>query len=368
MAKRLQNIMPAGAPWGGPESVSLLSCFASLVCAIEGFDALNPLYCCQGPGQCKGCGECGSFVREQKQHEQVYHLSLTLSGLACLTPWPLQPQNWDWRINSLHRPWQILDKAVMDEALERMMHFAGYSFADVTTNLAEVVHASIDAGWPAMAYDTHRSEWFLITGYDGSDALDYDGNRIELGGTGLRVVAVTGRRTRRVGFAEEFQHLAGMLRGDATTTTEMAIGWAAYDAVAACLADEAYFQQANSDELQRVYGSLHACIGALAENRCFAAMAMLTGWTGVADLEDMDRSILAVLGGFFMETHNQCWQAWAAMGGNHICEPAKHSEMLRGRDVRMELQRFFQRFRRHDEVAALLLEEAVNTPFLRPQH
>jgi hypothetical protein len=87
--KVLDDVMPAGAPWGGPESVRFLSCFNSMLYAIEHVTGEEPLFCVPGAGLSQArCGGCKNFDWKQKYHEQLYHLYLTLSGLAFLTAWP----------------------------------------------------------------------------------------------------------------------------------------------------------------------------------------------------------------------------------------------------------------------------------------
>jgi hypothetical protein len=361
MRKQLEYVMPVGAPWGGPESSRFMSCFTSMVYAIEGFGGSEPLYCCQGPGPCTRCGKCGAFDWREKYHEQIYHLYLTLSGLACLTLW--DGATGDPRRHWIHQPWPVPGG---DAYITRAMDFAGYRYIDTEENVWDAVKASIDDNRPALAYGLAGDDWTLVTGYDPAGVIDSAGDSHPVA-PGVRVVAVTGKKEGRADYAEEFRYLAGVLRAPNLAAPGCVAGFAAHDAVAELLSDDAPFAHADEACLSRVYQGLHAFIGMLAENRAFAAMTLLEGFYGLEAIGEAAKSVSVVVGSYFMETHNRCWDAWAVMGANHICEPDKYAGRLRDRVVRDALGRHMETFRRHDEMAVLLLEEAANTPFLRPR-
>ena len=361
MKKQLDGIIPIGAPWGGPESVSFMSCFTSMLYTIEDFDGSQPLYCCQGPGLCLRCGRCVGFDWQQKYHEQLYHLYLTLSGLAFLTIWTAPTADQATRA-TIHRPWRLLD----DEYLRRSMDWAGYEYTDLSTGYWKTLEDAITDERPVLVYDHAQDDWHLVAGYDSDSqqALDDRGNALALH-DGVRVIAVTGPKEQCTDYIEAFRYLANVLRDPIRPAPGYVTGLAAYDAVADWLGNDAFFAQADEAALSNAYESVHAFIGMLAENRCFAAMVLLEN-LGIKTNPDA-RNVVELVGAYHMQTHNQCWGAWAVLGQNHICEPDKYSQRLRERAVRDELARYIRTFQKHDRMAALLLEESANTPFLQPQ-
>ena len=70
------------------------------------------------------------------------------------------------------------------------------------------------------------------------------------------------------------------------------------------------------------------------------------------------------IGSLFMETHNSCWNAWAAFGKDHICRPDRYAKLLRDRTVRRETIGILRELKQNDWNAVLLLEamESRSTP------
>jgi hypothetical protein len=69
-------------------------------------------------------------------------------------------------------------------------------------------------------------------------------------------------------------------------------------------------------------------------------------------------------GSAFMDTHNQCWGAWAVMGVDYRCQPEAHLEKFIRADTRAHLVEYLGIFRANDEAAIrhleILSEQAAN--------
>ena len=74
MKKTITGILPAGAPWGGPESIRFISCSSSLYMHLKQPDRFaDELYCTRSEKLCDRCGRCRNYDWHRKMHEQVYH-------------------------------------------------------------------------------------------------------------------------------------------------------------------------------------------------------------------------------------------------------------------------------------------------------
>ena len=369
MEKLLASVMPVGAPWGGPESVRFTSCFASLYTYLEQLDGSMPRYCDQGPGLCTHCGRCGTFEPQNKAHEQLYHLFLGWSGLSCYTVW--RPDFANRYLTDL--PLVLPD----DRYIRRTMELAGYTWelldsADEGLMRRRIVQ-SIDGGSPVMAYRLMGGDWCLITGYDGAgetlyglyqpQAWDAPETVPEPVGNGLfcltgwyrpgiRLLIITGKGESRADGREQAAYLARVLRDPGAQ--DCVSGRAAYSACLAQLRDERFAGEAETGRFLRFYVHVHRFFGLLAEGRCFAAFACWPGFFGrIRDPELLPAYQRA--GDAFMAIHNACWQGWAAMGQNHLCEPERHLAAFRRPEVRGAVAEIVEELRRLDETAMAAL-------------
>ena len=370
MRKELPGVMPVGAPWGGPESYKLLSCFASLVLFHERRDETMTLHCDHAQRLCSRCGECGDFIWKNKCHEQIYHDFLTLSGVSCRTAWPKS------RADDIFAEYPLAE--LDGEALRRAMDFAGYNYevlsglsaADQRAALVE----TIDGGWPLLAYRVVNADWCLAHGYErggevllGSCAAEEwrDARRkpdefaagffskADWAHAEVKLARVTGKKPARSDYAEVFARLRALLMDPGCASAHG--GLAAYAACAAALTDADFFARAPREELIRLYADTHAFIGLLAEARCFAAFAFLSGLFGRLEGEELLAEMTRA-GSAFMDTHNQCWGAWAVMGVDYRCQPEAHLEKFIRADTRARLVEYLGVFRANDEAAIRLLE------------
>jgi hypothetical protein len=366
----LEHILPVGAPWGGPESFKFLSCFASLYMGLEKEKSVTTLYCDRDIRVCDGCNECGEMVWARKCHEQIYHDFLTLSGLACHTLWPADPT----RLDQLCSPAAFTD----DTYLRRTLDYAGYTHRLLTgageSEIKAAVQGSIDRGVPVMAQNLVNADWCLVTGYEaGGDILlgSYTAEagddpsrapqRLENGlffkeawhHPGLQILLVESKKAAPALEAGIFSFLRGVLRqpGNARATA----GLTAYTACQATLLDERSIDAAAKTELEQLYTLTHAWVGSLAEARCFGAFAFWTGFFGRVRQESA-LAKMKEIGDAFMDTHNQCWKAWALMGKDHHCQPELYLDTFKGAAVRQKLAGYIHIFRANDEKAIRLLE------------
>lgn len=291
---------------------------------IDGLDERTKLYCCCGPGECTRCGKCGNFDFRQKLHEQEYHLYLTLTGEAFRISW--SPD--------------------VDDCVCEAMACAGYVYEDSQENAFELIHESIERGYPALARGL-TDDWSLIVGCDAEAHLLLDDRATvhQVDGRCIRALIVTGKTEKRFDSAQMFADWSRALED----------GFDAYDAARSALQ--------SGPPSEALFLRLHAFVGRLAESRCFAAMALLEGLYGDERLPDGALHALWTIGGFFMEAHDECWRAWKAMGGNHIPEPVKNANRLGDSAVQRELAERITRLRRFDTIAALVLREMPGAPF-----
>ena len=365
MKKLLTNVMPVGAPWGGPEALRFTSCFASLYMHREGIDGSMPRYCDQGPGLCTYCGRCGTFEPRHKVHEQLYHLFLGWSGLSCYTV---------WRNDFANRYLTDLPLVLPDDRyIRRTMELAGYAWqlldgVDERLMRQRIVQ-SIDEGCPVMAYRLMGGDWSLITGYEGAGETIYglyqpqdwddsetvpepsENGLFRFTGwyrPGIRILAITGTATSRVDGREAARYLAGVLRDPGAR--DCLSGLAAYQACLERLRDERFAVEAEDERFRRFYAHVHRFFGMLAEGRCFAAFACWPGFFGrIQDPELLPAYQRA--GDAFMGIHNACWRGWAAMGKDHICDPEPYLAAFRQPAVREAVAGIVEELRQLDEAA-----------------
>lgn len=377
--KEISGVLPVGAPWGGPESIRFVSCSSSLYMHLKQPNEFeDELYCNRSEKLCDRCGRCRDYDWHRKMHEQVYHELLTLSGLNCRTVW--DPE---FRPELLT---DLLRTARDDEAIARTMAFAGFEYRLAeglpADRMRSLVVQSIDRGTPVPAFQVAGDDWCLITGYDADGARvtgyfvpqpwDSGEGRVEELGEhafskqdwlrpGTRLLLITDECPARVPDYEEFAYLRQMLIDPGAD--DCVSGLAAFDSCIAFLENDAYFTAADEETLKRCYAHLHGFIGLLAESRCFAAFAFFSGLFGRVrhrELVKLSRKI----GSLFMETHNSCWNAWAAFGKDHICRPDRYAQLLRDRTVRRETIGILRELKQNDWNAVLLLEamESRSTP------
>lgn len=376
--KKILDVMPVGAPWGGPESVRFISCFASLVMYLEQYGDDAPVYCTDDFTLCRHCGKCSATVR-QKKHEEIHHLYLTVSGLGCHTIW-----RGDHEAKCLEDMASVLSG---NETIDRAMSFAGLSYRlsedESEENLRREVVDSIDNHLPVLAYNVFGADWSIVTGYEddgaalygryspwddpggGPGAKDENGvfSKADWRHPGIRLLRITGKRNPEPDFADLFRYLAGVIRKPGTR--DCVSGLAAYDACVAALSDDAFFRDAGEEELRKCYFFVHALIGALAEGRCFASFAFLNGFCGRIE-GTCQITMMKAIGAYFMDTHNKCWGAWAAMGENHICKPEVYAENFRNSEVRDKVAEFIAEFKKNDVMVMQLLEDSNRVEWFRP--
>ena len=363
-------IHPIGAPWGGPESVACLSAFASVALCIQGREAFEPLYCTAGKSLlCTGCGQCGpAFDRVNKLHEQIYHQLLTLTTLSCRLLFV--PGDWAAALTERNdRPdfWQGL------------LAWCGYTGG--WTDRPEAMRASLAAGVPVLAQGGDR-QWRVLSG-------EADGRPLCAGPAlaGWEAVArgliIIGRRPPRQVDCALMDALADCLEAsDAAHASVLELlgddARAQPDPVAQGearaqpdpadqsharakpdpadqsharakpdpAAQESPYARLDPAARQAAYAQLHGFVGMAAEQRCFGAFAFFCGLYGQTP-EALFTPCQAIAQDM-MQIHNLCWQVWAAMGGDHRCDPAAHAEAFAAPEPRRRAARLLDRIRQCD--------------------
>jgi hypothetical protein len=162
------------------------------------------------------------------------------------------------------------------------------------------------------------------------------------------------KKTPQLNAADVFSFLKTVLRQP--RNTRGASGLAAYDACKQTLGNEDLFKTAGQTELETLYTVTHAFVGVLAESRCFAAFAFWAGFFGrIPEGNPLVR--MREIGDFFMDTHNQCWGAWAAMGKDYKCQPDLYLDQFIQPETRQKLVEYVDGFRANDEKAMRVLDE-----------
>lgn len=363
MRKVISDIMPVGAPWGGPESFKFLSCFTSTYMFLEKVDTSGKLFCDRDDRICNRCGECGVTAWENKYHEQIYHGFLTLSGVSCYTIWPKDYADAHFSDNPL--------AFNNDEYIERTMDFAGYTYRILSrtsqNEMKKAIVQSIDNDFPVLANNLANDDWCLLTGYDFDgdtvmgkyvsenwdnperkpDSLE-DGlfSKSKWFNNNIKSLLITGRKNPRNDYAELFCYLKSTLLQPGNTSYYA--GLSAHDACVATLLDDNYLLRLNKDELTHFYTLIHIYIGVLAESRCFAAFAFWAGFFGRITDETILKQ-MKTIGDIFMDTHDNCWVAWAVMGQDHICLPQLYLDKFIKSETRIKLANLIERFKENDK-------------------
>lgn len=340
---------------------------------VEKVDCNGRLYCDRDARLCNRCGECGVTEWANKYHEQIYHTFLTLSGISCCTIWPNPPE-----IRFSDTPLAFQD----DEYIHRTMDFAGYDYRRLRHTPEEELKAlivqSIDNDWPLLAYNLVNQDWCLVCGYDADggtlfgrytaeswDDPQQKPDSVEAGlftKTGwyddaVEFLQITGKIPPREDYAELLIRLREILLCPGNTVHTS--GLAAFDACRAAVLDDDRFSFASSEYLTQLYTMVHVFIGVLAESRCFAAFAFFAGFFGRIS----DETVLARMkrvGEIFMDTHNQCWGAWAVLGKDHHCQPDLYGDTFIQRETREKIAQYIDIFRANDEKVVRVLDEIIS--------
>ena len=320
----LQNVMPVGTPWGGPESIRYLSAFVSMRMQIE--------------------GESGDAKALQARHEWWYHLYLTVSGIGVSTCWSegLLSCSHDEMVGTL-----------FPDTIARTMGYAGYTYRIVERDewlgdsdaVRRRVVASIDKGVPVLACSAAGAEWSVIAGYDddGGTLIGWDGAQGYWGPPAsepdgylenrmfhtarwrdqfARLVIVEGATTPRASSRDVLCYLVSVMeeqrgRGLDREFREL-------------LDDDAHFRACDAAALRRAHDYANAYVGFYAEARCFVSFACTEAFPTLPDVRN-DRVVesLRKAGQYLSESHDLCWDAWKALRVKHRCDTSQSPEETR---------------------------------------
>ncbi|MBE5961295.1 MAG: hypothetical protein E7256_07905 [Lachnospiraceae bacterium] len=356
MRTYLENILPSGAPWGGPESVSFLSKFVSMLMEIRQYKEDDPsvtLYCVEGPNPCIRCAKCQNFNWNEHLHEQLYHQYLTLSGIAFLTQWPSDAP-----------------LVITNECIARIMDFAGLNYLDTNETTFESIKASIDEGRPVLLTDSKGIDWTLIAGYDTTSdvqiLLDEHAAPHPFPESSPRALIITGFKPPRNGYAEEFSYQADILKTGAGFLKSSESGFSAYDALFNTLNNNPYFDQTDDASLLKLYQNIHNFVGMEAERRFFIADTLTKHYYGLDTLGQGANNLLWLIGAIYMQTHDTCWHTWRLLGNPDLKYAADNAPLLRSLSVRQSILQDIKTFQKYDTLVYHLLKDAPTASWLMP--
>ncbi len=366
MKRILDSVLPLGAPWGGTEYPS---CFASLVMCLEHYDGSQPCWCARDLRVCRNCGECAGDLLYRK-HGELYCVYMAVTGIGLGTAWSadLSP--------STHRP-SIPCRE--DETIAWSMRYAGYRYrvidrdvqGDNRADLKTQIVAAIAAGTPVLAHALVGSDWSIITGYDDDgDTLigwyenwygrewepaashpdGYLENKMFYKKNGYdalsRIVLVEDKVQREMSYHEMFRNMITVLERE--QANGYTVGFPAYEATISFLQDDERFGAADEATLHRMYVFAHCFIRTLAEARSIVGHIVSGGFLNDPDFKDLLGRLRNSVGKYLLDTHDICWEAWRAMGENHICEPEKYAERFRQPEVRRAVAEKIRRMAEND--------------------
>jgi hypothetical protein len=170
-------------------------------------------------------------------------------------------------------------------------------------------------------------------------------------------VIVKGKGARRVSFRELFKYFISL--PETRESNGIVSGPAAYEACVRVLEDDGFYASAGAEQLHGMYNRIHGFIGQLAEARCFVSFTFTREFLHeISDERAVGRCHAA--GRALMDTHEACWEAWAAMGGDWQCLPELHAEGFRSREAREKTAKLIYRMKNNDEIALGELKACVD--------
>lgn len=314
MKRIIDDVIPVGTPWGGPESRTYLSSFISMLMAID--------------------GATGAETELHARHERLYHLYLTAVGIG---------------VSDISCPG--LKLVPHDEIVERMfpdyvsrsMAYAGLTFLQIgseaikenTAATWKRICTSIDSGRPVLARST-AGQWSVVTGYDdeASEIIGWDGSAGYWGAptvqpdryldnhmyahTGwakdlTRLVIADGKVEPQSRTADVLKYLVAVMKEQRSHNPQQELR--------ATLADDEAFRTMDEERLHEVWAYTNGYIGWYAESRAFVSMTLADDFPLLPDVEDNAPAIecLHRIAHFFGETHDTCWEAWRWLYVKHRC-------------------------------------------------
>ena len=165
----------------GCETVRFTACLVSMLMRADGITDENcDFFCNEQKGNCIRCGKCKDLVPLNRKHEELYNLYNAVTGFGFLQL-DLSRDNhmkddWNQTCNIMLREFDWYIGFAFDYA---GYDYKEYIFPDNNKELVfNEIKASIDRDMPVLALFGRLYQWVLITGYDGSGALNgYDGSQ-----------------------------------------------------------------------------------------------------------------------------------------------------------------------------------------------
>jgi hypothetical protein len=309
MRRLLENVIPIGTPWGGPESVRYLSSFVSLLMEIEG---------CRGELQAR-----------QQMHERLYHLYLVVSGIGVCTAWSGSMED---------RSHEAIADRLVPDYIARTMAYAGCLYREVAvdSHTREAIVGSIDRGVPVLARSV-AGDWLIVTGYDdgGGTLIGWDGAHTYWGPPAIapdrslengmfataswpetfsRCVVVEGRTAPQTASRAVIAHLVAVMDEQRSR---------GYDReFKALLQDDVHCRSVDAEVLRKLWDFTNAFVGWYAENRSHSGAALTDDLSVMPDIAGRLHAVecLGRAEGAMCYTHDLCWEAWRTMFASHPCD------------------------------------------------
>ncbi|MCE5257833.1 MAG: hypothetical protein LLG44_02085 [Chloroflexi bacterium] len=361
-AINLDEVIPVGAPWGGPESISFLSALTSFDMYCKHRDGSGLIYCCNGQGTCYGaCTRCHTG-RQERNHESQYHCLLAISGLGVLAP----------HNQALSCRHEELAEQMLPDYQDFILDFLGYRRARLEVSLGKehlqrTIIESLRNGLPVLFENHLTGKWCVITGYNdaGDTLLGFDGKR-ELfkradwyeSCANLLVFERETRPERAVELA--FIRMIAVLEDTASRAEDIAF--------AQSLLDTARFEIMGADELHDVYMYTAAVIGYYAESRCFTRNALCNALCGrclyishtpnqVGEDTLLLNAELLEAARFFQYSHDECsWGAWHTMNYQFKEPDGDTIQAFRKHETRAQVAQYLLAIAKNDRSALQALQ------------
>ena len=332
----------------GAESNGFIAALSSALLPCLGITEETPYWCAPNNSFCTDCGGCRR-TNLTKHQEMLYHILLTVSGLAFTFDYPEDddvgfhtmpdtPIGWRW-----------------DEPfVETIMDFVGLSYMRYTdrsiSEMRDILRSSIDSGYIALCADTRNiSEngawshcWNVVCGYkdEGIHIMHHGGEIVtETDSTYNDWIVITGKTQRKQTYHDVLNRIYAILADPS------------HDA----LEQEIYNDLSNVTE-ENAVGLAYKMMGINGvpiESRWHAAEAFCSSENLLSSLTE-DTAVKQKLSALFFdryiandnnETHGIGWKIWGLLhvGPETGCMPTEESfALIQKPEVQEEMKRLWK--------------------------
>lgn len=334
---------PAGA-----ESNGFIAALSSALLPCLGITAETPYWCSPNGKFCTNCGEC-SGSKLTKHQEMLYHILLTVSGLAFTFDYPE-----DDDVGFLTTPDTPIGWRWNEPFVKNIMDFVGLSYMRFTKQsvleMLDILRKSMDAGYPTLCADTRDISgngawshcWNVAFGYtDDSIHIMHHGSEIasETDTAYSDWIVITGKTQQKQTYRDVLTRIYTILTDPSHDVLE---------------------QEINSDLLnvteENAVGLAYKMMGINSvpiETRWHAAEAFCSSDNLLSSLTD-DTAVKQKLSALFFdryiandnnETHGICWKIWGLLhvGPETDYMPTEESfALIQKPEVQEEMRRLWK--------------------------